>query len=113
LYVQDCADAFAALLDGAVEGPVNIGSGHPVTIKEMVRTIVSLVPGADSVPIELGALATPPDDPPLLVADVRRLACEVGWTPRINLRDGLARTIASWRARAESRAPRDELQRIP
>ena len=113
LYVQDCADAFAALLESPVEGPVNIASGHPVTIKEIVRTIVSLIPEGDEVPIEFGAVPTPPDDPPLLVADVRRLTTEVGWTPRIDLRDGLARTIASWRARTECQAAEANLGRIP
>ena len=98
LYVEDCADAFAALLDGLVEGPVNIASGRPVTIKEVVRTIASLIPGADAVPMEFGAVPTPQDDPPLLVADVRRLTREVGWMPQINLADGLARTIAWWQA---------------
>jgi nucleoside-diphosphate-sugar epimerase len=102
LYVEDCADAFAALLDGLVEGPVNIGSGSPVTIKDVVRTIVSLIPGADAVPVEFGAVPTPQDDPPLLVADVRRLAREVGWMPRINLADGLARTITWWQTQAVS-----------
>jgi nucleoside-diphosphate-sugar epimerase len=102
LYVEDCADAFAALLDGLVEGPVNIASGRPVTIKEVVRTIVSLIPGADAVPVEFGAVPTPQDDPTLLIADVRRLTREVGWMPRINLADGLARTIAWWQTRAVS-----------
>jgi nucleoside-diphosphate-sugar epimerase len=112
LYVEDCADAFAALLDSRVEGPVNIASGRPVTIKEVVRTTVSLMPEAAAVPIEFGALPTPPDDPPLLVADVRRLAGEVGWTPRVDLPDGLARSIASWRSRIGTRATRADLGRI-
>jgi nucleoside-diphosphate-sugar epimerase len=98
LHVQDCADAFAALLDSPVEGPVNVAAGRPVTIRDVVRTIVELMPEADGVPVEFGAVPTPPDDPPLLVADVRRLTAEVGWTPRIDLRDGLAGTVASWRA---------------
>jgi nucleoside-diphosphate-sugar epimerase len=96
LHAEDCADAFAALLETAIEGPLNIASGRPVTIKEVVQTIVSLVPGGESVPIEFGAVTTSPDDPPLLVADVRRLTEEVGWTPRIGLSDGLARAIASY-----------------
>jgi nucleoside-diphosphate-sugar epimerase len=110
LYVQDCADAFAALLDGPVEGPVNIASGHPVSIREIVQAIASLIPGGDSVPIEFAALPTPLDDPPLLVADVRRLMGEVGWTPPIGLRDGLARTVASWRGTTERRAAGSNLE---
>jgi nucleoside-diphosphate-sugar epimerase len=95
LHAQDCGEAFAALLDSPVEGPVNIASGRPVAIAEVVRTIASLVPGGEGVPIEFGAIPTPPDDPPLLVADVRRLTTEVGWAPRFGLREGLAQTLAS------------------
>ncbi len=97
LHAEDCAGAFAMLLESPVEGPLNIASGQPVTIKDVVRTIVSLVTEGDSVPIEFGAVSTPPDDPPLLVGDNRRLTAEVGWSPRIGLRDGLARTIASYK----------------
>ncbi len=100
LHVEDCAEAFAALLETTVEGPVNVGSGQPRTIKEVVRTLVELIPGSERVPLEFGAVTTPPDDPPLLSADVRRLLNEVGWTPRIELKDGLARTITHWRTLA-------------
>ena len=113
LYVQDCADAFAALLESPVEGPVNIASGHPVTIKEIVCMIVSFIPEGGAVPIEFGVVPTPPDDPLFLVADVRRLTIEVDWTPRIVLRDGLARTIVSWRARTDCQAAEANLGRIP
>jgi nucleoside-diphosphate-sugar epimerase len=99
LHVEDCGEAFAALLDGSVEGPVNIASGEPVTIRTIVQTIQSLIPGTDAVPIAFGAIPTPADDPPLLVADVRRLAGEVGWTPRFTLHEGLTRTVAAWQAR--------------
>ena len=95
LQVEDCGAGFVALLDSAVEGPVNIASGQAVTLGEVVRTLAGLFPDAHSIPIEFGAIASPPDDPPLLVADVRRLTTEVGWTPRYNLRDGLARTLAT------------------
>lgn len=95
LHVADCAGAFAQLLASPVEGPVNIASGHPITIGSIVRTITALIPGGANVPIEFGAFSTPPDDPPLLTADVRRLTHEVGWTPRFPLVDGLIQTIQS------------------
>ena len=90
LHVADCASGFAALLDSPVEGAVNVASGRPVTIGAVVRTLAGLVPGGPVIPIEFGAVPSPADDPPLLVADVRRLADEVGWAPRLDLRDGLA-----------------------
>jgi len=95
LHSQDCGDAFVALLESPVEGPVNVASGRPVAIGEVVRTIASLFPGGESIPIEFGAIPTPPDDPPLLVADIRRLTNEVGWTPRFGLREGLIHTMKS------------------
>jgi nucleoside-diphosphate-sugar epimerase len=95
LHVRDVAEGFTALLDSAVEGPVNIASGRPVTIREVVGTLVSLFPGNPDVRLEFGAVPTPPDDPPLLVADVRRLSDEVGWTPRFDLRGGLAEFLTS------------------
>jgi hypothetical protein len=66
-----------------------------VTIREVVHTLVELSPGGPGVRLEFGAVPTPPDDPPLLVADVRRLSDEVGWAPRLDLRGGLAELLAA------------------
>ena len=46
----------------------------------------------------MGALAPQPDEPPLLVGDVRRLSEEVGWRPRYRT-DGLQHTIEWWKNR--------------
>jgi nucleoside-diphosphate-sugar epimerase len=46
----------------------------------------------------LGEIPAPPSEPPLLVADVRRLTDEVGWKPDFDLDTGLAQTIEWWRA---------------
>ena len=95
LHVEDCASGFVALLESGVEGPVNIASGQAVTLGLVVQTIKELFPGGDTIPIEFGAFPSPPDDPPLLVADIRRLTSEVGWIPQFGLRAGLARTLES------------------
>ena len=39
LHVADVADAFVTLLDSEIKGNVNIGSGKPVSIKELVMEI--------------------------------------------------------------------------
>lgn len=95
IYVQDAADAFVALLESDVTGVVNIASGKPIAIKDMVYKIADKIGRSDL--IELGAIATNPREPPLLVADISRLSKEVGWLPRFDWDRGLNQAIAWWK----------------
>lgn len=95
LHVEDVASAFIALLDSEVRGPVNIASGEPVKIKDVVNKI-SLKLGCPEL-LRLGSRAVPVGDPPLILADVRRLNDELAWNPKIPIEDGLDRTIRWWR----------------
>jgi nucleoside-diphosphate-sugar epimerase len=96
LYVQDVADAFVALLASPAQGAVNIGSGRPTTLGE-VATMIGQTLGRPDL-IQLGAIAAPAGDPPLLLADVRRIQHEVGWQATVTLEQGLDHTINWWRA---------------
>jgi nucleoside-diphosphate-sugar epimerase len=96
LYVQDVADAFAALLDTDVAGPVNIASGTPLTVADLVGLIGRQMDAEGLV--HLGARPIPATDPPRLTAAVSRLRVEVGWRPSYDLDRGLADTIAWWRS---------------
>jgi nucleoside-diphosphate-sugar epimerase len=91
LHVDDAARALLALLDATATGPVNIGSGTGVPVRELVGTLAELVGRPDLV--RYGARPTAPDDPPALVADIGRLAAETGFAPRFNLRSGLLDTV--------------------
>jgi len=97
LHVDDAAAALVQLVLSDVTGPVNIGSGEAVSVKTVVETIADIVGRPDL--LRLGAKPMPPNDPPLLVADVGRLRNEVKWAPRIGLRRGLEDTVAWWRER--------------
>jgi nucleoside-diphosphate-sugar epimerase len=94
LHSSDVASGFVALLDSEVEGPVNIASGQPVTIREVVLAAAECLGATDRV--EFGALAAPANEPPALVADVRRLTEEVGWRPAISLADGMGQVVRAW-----------------
>jgi nucleoside-diphosphate-sugar epimerase len=100
LHVQDVAEAFVALLDSAVTGPVNIASGQPVAVRDINLTLAKLCQRPDL--LRLGVLPTRPDDPPKLTADIRRLHNEVGWRPAYTLEQGLEHTVNWW---AERLAP--------
>jgi len=95
LYVEDVASAFVTLLESSVQGPVNIGSGHPVSLKEVVNRIGEMVGAPDL--IRIGEKAAPQGDPSLLTADTRRLREDVKWIARYGLEAGLDQTIQWWK----------------
>lgn len=94
LHVEDVADAFVTLLESEVTGPVNIASGQPVALKDVICKIADKMNRRDLV--QLGAIPAPADEPALLVADVSRLMSEVGWKSKYTLEDGLSATIDWW-----------------
>lgn len=93
LHVSDVAGAFAALLDSEVRGPVNIASGVPVSLGDVAREIAVRLRAEDRLDLEVQPRS--PSVPGRLVADTRRLNREVGFLPRLTLRDGLRDTIAN------------------
>ncbi|MHB0961364.1 MAG: NAD-dependent epimerase/dehydratase family protein [Pirellulaceae bacterium] len=95
LYVEDVASAFVALLESRVTGPVNIASGRPRTLREVVETIADKMKRREL--LRWGAIGTVSSEPPVLLADTRRLFSEVGWRPVYDLHEGLDQTIAWWR----------------
>lgn len=102
LHVEDVASAFVALLDSKVQGAVNIASGNPVSIRDLVLLVEEQCGARDRV--NFGAVAAPVNEPPLLVADVRRLSGEVGWSPIYQLHAGIEQTVQWWRSQLQGTA---------
>ena len=96
LYVEDVAEALAAITDSDMSGPVNIGQGAPLTLREIVECIAEQIGRPEL--LALGALEARPNEVPLIVADTTRINVELGWQPRFSLEEGVARTVAWWRA---------------
>jgi nucleoside-diphosphate-sugar epimerase len=95
LHVADVADAFVALVASDAAGPVNIASGSPTRVRDIVELVAAAIGRRDL--LRFGAVSTPPGDPPVLVADVRRLREELGWVPRFSLEEGVMQTVQWWR----------------
>ena len=97
LHVADVASALTALALSEGTGVVNVGSGKPVTVRQVVSTLESLVgrPGL----VRFGARPENPTDPPHVSADNRKLIAATGWHPAHDLESGLRHTIAWSRAR--------------
>ena len=83
------------LLDSSLQGAVNVGSGLPIRLKSLCMKIGEKLGMPEKV--IFGAIAAPKDDPPLLVADVKRLYNELQWRPIWDLDKGLDQTIHWWK----------------
>jgi GDP-L-fucose synthase len=90
LHVDDLADAVLYLLQTYNAEPiVNIGWGQDVTIRELAELVMSVIGYKGGLIFD----ATKPDGTPRKLLDVSRLT-DLGWQPRIVLKDGIARTYA-------------------
>lgn len=95
MYVDDVAAALVALVGSNVAGGTNIGSGQPIAVRDIIQKIGATLQRSEL--LEIGARPPQAGEPPLLVADVRRLQEEVGYEPRYDIDAGLAAMIAHCR----------------
>lgn len=94
LFVTDAASAICRVLDSDLTGAVNIASGKPTHLKEMIRLCAQLIGREDL--LAWGAVPSS-NAAPIVVGDIRRLREELSWEPAVSLRDGLINTIDWWR----------------
>jgi CDP-glucose 4,6-dehydratase len=106
LYAQDAADAYLAIADalgdGAAGQAFNAGGGGVYSVREVAERVIA-VAGADVAVDIRGAPTGGPVD--RLVADSGRLHALTGWAPRVDLEEGLRRTVQWYRERPGALAP--------
>ncbi len=95
LFTLDAAEALVELLASEVDGAINVASGEPTRLADLIQRTAARLGREDLV--QLGAIPVPEDDPPLVVADVRRLRQELGWRPSWDTDKALDHTIDWWR----------------
>jgi UDP-glucuronate decarboxylase len=91
-YVDDMVEALLCLMRSPDDfcGPVNLGNPDEISMLELAHTVLELT-GSRS---PLVHAAAPGDDPARRRPDIALARARLEWTPRVPLRDGLARTIA-------------------
>jgi UDP-glucose 4-epimerase len=90
VYVDDlCRATLAALAPEAGGEVLNVGSGRPTTVRALVEAMMEAT--ASRAPLE----HEPPDETAgtARVADITRIRQRLGWSPRVTLAEGLARTL--------------------
>jgi UDP-glucuronate decarboxylase len=90
-YVDDLIGGLVSLMDTPddVTGPVNIGNPTEFTIQELATMIIAMT-GSRS---RIVHRALPNDDPRQRRPDISRANDLLSWTPRVELKEGLTKTI--------------------
>jgi dTDP-glucose 4,6-dehydratase/UDP-glucuronate decarboxylase len=97
-YVDDLVNGLVAVMESErTDAPgrvYNLGNPDEHTIREYAELVLDLVPGTSST---LTYLDPVPDDPTRRRPDIGRARRELSWEPRVELRDGIGRTIDYFR----------------
>lgn len=103
LYVDDCVEALvrAAEEPAAIGEIINVGNDRASTFLEVAKLLQDLVPGTaiEFTDFTPERKAQEPGD---FVSDISKIRRLLAWEPRVELKDGLARTVAFYKERRAS-----------
>ncbi|HEX8201806.1 MAG TPA: UDP-glucuronic acid decarboxylase family protein [Isosphaeraceae bacterium] len=94
-YVTDLVEGIYRLLQADFAEPVNIGNPSEITVLELAREILALVPDSKST---IAYRDLPQDDPKRRRPDITRAQQLLGWNPTVDRADGLRRTLDYFRS---------------
>lgn len=92
-YVDDLVEGMVRMMnnDEGFKGPVNLGNPHEFTIKQLAEKVLEMLPKSKS---KIIYKDLPLDDPRQRQPDIRSAKVHLNWEPKIELDEGLAKTIA-------------------
>lgn len=92
-YVDDEVDGIYRLFMHGDSQPTNIGNPNEFTVRQLAEIVLE-VTGSRS---RLESRPLPEDDPKVRKPDISRARQMLGWEPRIELREGVRRTVEHFR----------------
>jgi dTDP-glucose 4,6-dehydratase len=92
-YITDLVDGIIKLMLSSENDPVNIGNPVEMTIKQIAETIITMT-GSSS---QIVYRPLPTDDPKQRRPDITRARTLLGWEPKVQLEEGLVKTIEYFR----------------
>jgi len=94
-YVDDLVRGILLLMDSTEAGPINCGTEHEVSMRDLAQMIGSLAGSTSNVTF----VPRPKDDPELRRPDLTLARERLGYEPTVAPAEGLARTIEYFRQR--------------
>ena len=96
-YITDLVDGIIKLMLSSENDPVNIGNPVEMTIKQIAETIIKMT-GSKS---QIVYRPLPTDDPKQRRPDITRARTLLGWEPKVQLEEGLIKTIEYFRTKVK------------
>jgi dTDP-glucose 4,6-dehydratase len=96
-YITDLVDGIIKLMLSPENDPVNIGNPVEMTIKEIAETIIRMTGSASKIVYK----PLPTDDPKQRRPDITRARTLLGWEPKVQLEEGLIKTIEYFRTKVK------------
>jgi len=108
-YIDDLVDGMVKMMNSRDDfvGPVNLGNPNEISILGLAKTIVELT-GSNS---KIVHQELPQDDPKRRQPDISLARKELGWEPKVELREGLFRTIECFKNLLRKRRNSHEIVR--
>src|SRR5471030_1617201 len=97
-YITDLVDGIIRLMLSDVNDPVNIGNPRETTIAEIANMIIKMTGSKSQVVYR----PLPTDDPKQRRPDITRARTLLGWEPKVQLEEGLVKTIAYFRTKVNT-----------
>lgn len=88
-YISDLVDGILRLLNTECHQPINLGNPNEISITEVALKIIAITRSESTVRY-MGT--APEDDPKVRRPDISRARAVLGWTPEVDLEEGLERT---------------------
>jgi dTDP-glucose 4,6-dehydratase len=95
-FVSDLVDGIIRLAESGYHQPVNIGNPNEFTLLELAHAVIDVTESGSEIVHE----ALPTDDPKVRQPDITLARQLLDWEPRVELREGLARTLEASGAEA-------------
>ena len=87
--IDDMIDGLIKLMNNNEIGPINLGNPNEISIKDISILVKDLTASRS----EIKYLELPLDDPIVRNPDITKAKKILDWSPKINLQDGLKKTI--------------------
>src|SRR4051794_25273110 len=92
-YITDLVDGIIKLMLSSENDPVNIGNPVEMTIKQIAEAIIKMTGSTSKIVYR----PLPTDDPKQRRPDITRARTLLGWEPKVQLEEGLVKTIEYFR----------------